>query len=214
MLPFTHEQFLSTFERYNAAVWPAQLVAYALGAAVVLMLLVPTPRRARLVTGVLALAWGWTGVAYHWIQFSSINPAAILFGALFLVQALLLGWSSFAGGLSHGGAGTARTWMGWALIAYAMVLYPLAGLLSGQRYEQLPMFGITPCPLTLFTFGVLLLARSRVGWHLLVIPFAWSLVGGSAAALLRIPQDWILLLSALAVLPILRQDARLRHAVA
>jgi hypothetical protein len=35
---------------------------------------------------------------------------------------------------------------------------------------------------------------------LLVIPVLWSLVGGSAAFLLQVPQDWILLASGLSVL--------------
>ena len=32
----------------------------------------------------------------------------------------------------------------------------------GQRYPAVPMFGITPCPLTIFTCGLLLLARRGV----------------------------------------------------
>jgi hypothetical protein len=61
------------------------------------------------------------------------------------------------------------------------------------------MFGITPCPVTIFTLGLLLLARPMY-WWLLVIPVLWSLVGGSAAFLLRVPQDWVLLVSGVAVL--------------
>lgn len=89
--------------------------------------------------------------------------------------------------------------MGWTLIAYAAVLYPLIGLWSGHSLEEVPMFGITPCPVTIFTFGPLLLARP-VAWWLLVIPFLWSLIGGSAAFLLEVPQDWVLALSGLAAL--------------
>jgi hypothetical protein len=68
------------------------------------------------------------------------------------------------------------------------------------------MFGITPCPLTLFTFGILLLASGRIRWSLLVVPGAWSLIGGSAAFLLDVPQDWPLLFMVLLV-PVLA----LRH---
>jgi len=31
MIPFTVDQFLNVFERYNIAVWPAQLILYLLG---------------------------------------------------------------------------------------------------------------------------------------------------------------------------------------
>jgi hypothetical protein len=61
------------------------------------------------------------------------------------------------------------------------------------------MFGITPCPVTLFTLGLLLLTTAPVPAWLLVIPLLWAQVGGSAAFLLDIPQDWLLLFSGAAV---------------
>jgi hypothetical protein len=76
----------------------------------------------------------------------------------------------------------------------------------------MPMFGITPCPVTLFSFGVLLLAQGPVPRRLLVIPFVWALVGGSAAFLLAVPQDWPLFASGLLVVPWLwRHPADARH---
>jgi hypothetical protein len=53
--------------------------------------------------------------------------------------------------------------LGLALIAYALVVYPLIGLWFGHSLGELPAFGVTPCPLVLFTFGILLLAQ-RVPW--------------------------------------------------
>ena len=41
---------------------------------------------------------------------------------------------------------------------------------SGHVYPAAPMFGVTPCPLVIFTFGMLLLSRERAPWPLLVIP--------------------------------------------
>jgi len=61
------------------------------------------------------------------------------------------------------------------------------------------MFGITPCPVTIFTLGLLLLA-APMPRGLLAIPFLWSLVGGSAAFLLGVPQDWVLLIAGIAAL--------------
>ena len=43
MLPFTHEAFIAVFRVYNVAIWPAQVVAYLLGATILLLLLRPTP---------------------------------------------------------------------------------------------------------------------------------------------------------------------------
>jgi hypothetical protein len=61
--------------------------------------------------------------------------------------------------------------------------------LAGQAWPRAPSFGIAPCPLAIFTFGLLLMAGPRVPWHLLVIPLLWAAVGGSAAWLLDMPQD-------------------------
>jgi hypothetical protein len=123
------------------------------------------------------------------------------FAALFVVQGLLFAHAAllrcdlrFARG--HG----PRAWLGWALIVYSALVYPLVGV-AGHGYPAMPMFGITPCPVTLFTFGMLLVAQGPVPRRLLIIPFLWALVGGSAAFLLAVPQDWPLLLSGALVVP-------------
>ncbi|MBX3602073.1 MAG: hypothetical protein KF863_15740 [Rubrivivax sp.] len=207
MLPFTREQFFDVFARYNAAVWPAQVAAYLLGVAAVLALLRPSPAGHRLVAGVLAAMWIWTGVAYHGLHFAPINPAALAFGALFVVQGLLFAVAGVA--RQRLVFGPTRGWaaaLGWGLGAYAAVLYPLLGLWSGHAWPVQPTFGITPCPVTLFSCGLLLLTTAPVPRWLLLIPVLWSLVGGSAAFLLGVPQDWPLLFSGLAVVLLALRD--------
>ena len=197
MLPFTPEQFFAVFADYNVAVWPVQAVAYAIGLVMAVALLRPSRSSDLTLGSGLALMWVWTGVAYHGLFFSSINRAALVFAALFVLQGLLFAQAGlqrrdlqFAP--ARGLAGIA----GWTLVIYAALLYPVLGIVSGHRYPALPMFGITPCPVTLFTLGVLLLARPPVPRRLLVIPILWTLVGGSAAFLLTVVQDWPLLLGA------------------
>ena len=145
--------------------------------------------------------WPAQVVAYHGLFFARINPAALAFGALFVVQGVLF---LIAGVVKHRlvfahSAGFASA-VGWALVVYAGVLYPLLGQWSGHVYPAQPTFGITPCPVTLFSFGVLLLTSAPVPRWLLIIPLAWSLVGGSAAFALGVPQDWPLLFSGLTIL--------------
>jgi hypothetical protein len=196
VLPFTREQFIANFAAYNEAVWPLQVLAYLLAGAMVVMLLRPSRRNSRLIGLGLAAMWALTGIAYHALFFSTINKAAWVFGALFVLQgALLFHAAVLRGGLDFGVAAGRTQWLAWALMAYASVVYPLVGLWAGHPYPEMPMFGITPCPVTIFTFGMLLMTTRPVSRWLLVIPFAWSLVGGSAAALLQIPQDWLLLAS-------------------
>ena len=65
------------------------------------------------------------------------------------------------------------------------------------------MFGVTPCPVVIFTFGLFLLATRPVPVWLLVVPFIWSLIGGSAAILLGVQQDWLLLASGFIAVPLI-----------
>jgi len=48
---------------------------------------------------------------------------------------------------------------------------------------------VTPCPTTIFTFGILLCAGGN-RLAVLVIPLLWSVIGGSAAVLWQVPQDY------------------------
>ena len=203
MLPFTAEQFLAVFAGYNAAVWPAQLVAYGLGAVAVALALRPSTRSDRVIAATLAVMWAWTGVAYHMLHFAAINAAAPVFGALFVAQALLLlHFGIVRSRLRFGSGARLSAPLGWALVVYASVAYPLIGIATGHGDPELPMFGITPCPVTIFTLGMILLTTAPVPKSLLAVPAIWSLVGGSAAFLLGIAQDWPLIVSGLVVAPL------------
>ncbi|MDP1701485.1 MAG: DUF6064 family protein [Aestuariivirga sp.] len=196
MLPFTREQFFTVFLEYNNAVWPASILAHGLALIALIAVLWPKPFWSRVTASFLAIMWAWTGLAYHGIFFSSINSAAFLFGALFVAQALLFfHFGVFNDRLQFSETQGPRAIMGWTFISYALIAYPLMGIAGGHAYETLPQFGITPCPVTLFTFGILLFAKSPLPWVLLVIPVIWSLIGGTAAIFLAVPQDWLLLAS-------------------
>lgn len=190
-MPFTVEQFFDVFERYNTSIWPAQLAAYGLGIAAIVLAFRDTATRSRIVSAILALFWIWMGVFYHIVHFSRINSAARVFGALFVVEGLLLivagGFFSKLRFRFRKGAIPA---VGAVFIVYAMVLYPLIGMLFGHSYPRCPMFGVAPCPTTIFTFGVFLWASRRIPIPLVIIPFLWSLVGTSAAINLQVPQDY------------------------
>ena len=144
MLPFSREQFIAVFAQYNVAIWPAQVAAALLGIGIVVTLWRGTASAARTVGGGLALMWVWTGVAYHGLFFSRINPAAFAFAALFVVQGMLLARAAWA---VRNGTRTHRSrWVagfGWALTLYAGVLYPVVGSMAGHSYPGTPTFGVT-----------------------------------------------------------------------
>lgn len=210
MLPFTREQFFAVFADYNVAVWPAQWIAYLLGAAVTLAVVLRACRYRRAVAACLAALWIWTGVVYHALFFAPINRAAFVFAAAFVLQGLAFGFFGVVRDtLRFDGRRGGTFGVGSIVVVYAAVVYPLLGWATGHNYPATPVFGITPCPLTLFTFGILLCTTAPVSRWLLVIPFLWSLVGGSAAFALGVAQDWVLLASGLVVVPlILLRDVR------
>jgi hypothetical protein len=208
-LPFTTEQFLAVFEGYNLAIWPIQIVAYGLGVSAVLVTLSRRPYGDRIASGILAVLWLWTGLVYHVLFFAPINPIATLFGAAFIGQAVI--WA-FAGvvmdRLRFRIGRDLPSVAGGACIVYAMALYPLIGYLLGHGYPRSPSFGVTPCPLTIFTFGLLLWSRVRVPRYVLAIPVAWSVVGMSAAVTLGIVEDLGLLVAALVGIALLINPGR------
>lgn len=200
MLPFTVEEFYAVFAAYNAAIWPAQVVAYALGLAAAAVLVfarrfAAPPLAHQFVCVALALMWLWTGVAYHALFFSAVNPAAYAFAALSVAEGLALLVASRR--LRFIAATPLDFGLGFFFIVYALVLYPLIGAWMGHSYPAAPVFGVAPCPVAIFTFGVLLQTQGRPSWWVIVPAFVWSLIGGSAAILLGVVQDWVLPVSGL-----------------
>jgi len=214
MLPFTVEQFLQVFEEYNQAIWPVHILAYALGIAAVVLAAKKFRYSDQAIGVILACFWAWTGVAYHLISFSTINGAAFGFGALFIVQAILwLVFGVFRPRLSFQLGANPYALAGVALIVYAMLIYPILGALLGHGYPRSPSFGVAPCPVTIFTFGMLLCTNARIPKTLLIIPFLWSLLGFSAAVSLGMREDiGLLLAGVLSVALLLWRDRTATHA--
>jgi hypothetical protein len=193
-MPFTTEQFFDVFARYNQAIFPWQVIAIMAGIMAVSLLWSNTRSASSGVLLVLAAMWLLNGLGYHWLHFAPINPIARLFAVVFVAEALLLAFSALARpGLRLKPRGDMVSMLGLACIGFAILIYPALGWLAGHRYPAVPMFGVAPCPTTIFTIGVLLQAPWREVRWLLVIPGLWAAIGGSASVLLGVPQDFGLL---------------------
>jgi hypothetical protein len=194
--PFTADIYLSLFETYNSAIWPAQVVAYGLGIAAVFLTLRPVAAGSRIVFAILSAFWLWNGIAYHLMHFFQINFAALGFAALFTVQGALFAAIAVNGRRSFCFRRSVLGWSGLLLCLFALVAYPLLGWLAGHGWPRAAAFGVAPAPTTIFTFGMLLMLGAAAPLHLAVIPLLWSLAGGSAAVfILRIPEDASLLVA-------------------
>ncbi len=194
-IPFTLQQFFAVFVRYNEAIGPAPILLIALALATLYLVARGHRLGGRVALVLLSVLWLWTGIVYHWLYFSAINPAANVFAAICVLQGLLflvLGMSRTP--LEFRFGPDRNTVAGALLTAYGLVVYPLLGILFGHTYPASPTFG-APCPTTIFTFGLLLLAP-RLPWWTLVIPAVWAAVGFNAALSFGVYEDFGLLAAA------------------
>lgn len=195
MMPFTTGQFLEVFRHYNLSVWPMPIALYVMGVFAAFFGTRKAPASDKVVSYILAFFWLWMGIAYHFAFFASINKAAYLFAAIFILQGVLFFVAKNK--LVYRFHRNIYGVTGAVLMFYAMVVYPVWGYFNGHVFPASPTFGL-PCPTTIFTFGILLWTDKKCPNYLLAIPFAWSLVGGSAAFLLGMEEDTGLLLAGVA----------------
>jgi len=194
-IPFTTEQFLDVIKFYNEAFFPIQILFNILAFWCVYLLFTNSHIKRKALLGYLAFLWLWMGIAYHLAFFTSINNAAYFFGTLFIIQGILLGFYTFAGGeLTFGFQKTWYNIVGIVFLFYALIAYPVLGHNLGHAYPYSPTFGL-PCPTTIFTFGIFLFAKTRLPIGLLVVPFIWSIIGFGAALNFTIYEDTGLLVA-------------------
>ncbi len=207
-LPFTRENFLEIFKQYNLGIYPLQYFFYFLAAMIVFLSVSKKPSFKKFVAWLLAFYWLWMGIVYHLYFFTRINPAAWLFGALFILQSyLLIHYSLIRKRLSFQFRNNIYGWSGALLILYALIIYPVIGSLSGHVYPYSPYIGL-PCPTTIFTLGLFLWQDKKLPFILLVIPILWSLIGTFAAMYLGIPEDTGLIISGIVVLILMMVKAQ------
>jgi hypothetical protein len=183
-LPFTVDQFYGVFAQYNEGVWPMQIVLYAIAISSLILLPQPRPAASRIIAGLLAALWVWMALTYCFLYLTRISVSGWIIGALLLTGGVWLGWvGGIEGGIRFGWRRDLQGAIGGLLVVYALAVYPLIGLAVGHRYPAMPTFGL-PCPVTIFTVGMLLFTTSPVPRSVFVVPAAWGLLGGASATLL------------------------------
>ena len=141
-LPFTRDQFFDLFAAYNEALWPA-LIALWIASVVASVLLLSSRRPPdRWISALLSAHWAWSALAYHVAFFTSINPAAWVFAALFLVQAALFFWSGVVQGRLSFAPQAQRVGAGG--LGPRRVLAGVSGINAVQHltWSRIPSFGV------------------------------------------------------------------------
>ncbi|MFO1187461.1 MAG: DUF6064 family protein [Alphaproteobacteria bacterium] len=203
MLVFSARNYYRLFELYNAAVWPAHIVALALGLAVLFCF---WRGMGRAMAVVLAVAWTWVALVFHVQYFSTITPFAPTFAAGTGLEAVLIAWTgAVRGGLAPVRDGSLSARVGLGIHLAALVGLPALGLAMGRTVGQTEIFALAPDPTALATIGLLLAVR-RIHWHLLVIPFLWCVNTGVTLVAMKVPDA--LVVPALAAAAILLAAVR------
>ena len=106
--------------------------------------------------------WAWNGLVFHLFYFAAINPAAYGFAVLFALQAAMLAIYAFKpSDIRFALHNPWRISAAFVLIVYAMLIYQVLGVIAGHGLLKGPLFGVAPCPTTIFTIGLLLFGDGR-----------------------------------------------------
>lgn len=188
LLLFAPRTYYRLFELYNLELWPLQLLALALGLAVLVLARRGGERAGRASAVILVLCWLWVAWGFHWQRYASINLAAGYFALAFVAQAALLLWSGvLRGRLAPPATSRLQQRAGLVLLLFALLIFPLIGPLLGRSWTQAEVFGMAPDPTALATLGVLLLVGGRPAWGLWPIPVAWCLLSGTTLWAMEAP---------------------------
>lgn len=194
--PFTIEQFFEVFEKYNASVFPIQIIFICVGILAIVLIHKQKNYSNHFITGFLGFLWLWIGIVYHFGFFTSINKAAYGFGILFILQGSFFVREMFRNNLKFNLQRNTRTYLGYFFILFGLIIYPLIGYLLGAEFITTISLGL-PCPTTILTFGFFMLTNSKFPRYLLIIPTIWAIIGTFAIVNFGVYQDFVMLLSAI-----------------
>jgi hypothetical protein len=194
-IPFTIDQFFEIIREYNTSIFPMQIILNLLALVSIILAIIKSNYTNKFISITLGFFWLWMGIVYHFIFFTKINPAAFVFAIFFVLQGIIfIYYGAVKNRISFG---FRKDWIGMVgllFIIYALLIYPILGILLGHTYPDNPTFGL-PCPTTIFTFGILLWTMKKVPIYFVIIPFLWSIIGLSAAINIRVYEDFGLIVA-------------------
>lgn len=194
--PFSSEQFFGVFEKYNESVFPVQILFIIAGLFVIFLLHKKPKMKDKFTALFLACMWLWAGAVYHIGFFTGITPAAYVFGAMFLIQGLIILILTFKNRIVFNLHNNIRSYAGYFFMIFGLILYPATGWLSGEGPVTTISSGL-PCPTTIMTFGLIMIAEGKSVKFLLIIPVIWTLIGVNAALNFGVYQDFMMVFAAI-----------------
>lgn len=189
--------FWNTIAKYNTATWPVQLLLIIL-AIVVLFLLARRPSRSSTIIAksYLVFLYLWIAVVYYAIYCAERSYSTLLsiyWGILALawVKDLMQDDTQFS---------LRNKFKPFGIFVLLLPLaYPLASTMRGLSFPYITT-PVMPCTVAIYTIGLLLLFTSRVNIFIVLLLLNWAMVGVTKTWFFGIPEDFILVLTAIPAL--------------
>ncbi len=161
----------------------------------------------------MSFLWLWSGIVFFIVFYGPAEVALFdltvtglwyIVGVLFIVEGILILVLGVArSSLSFKIGRDQYSIAGAVMIVYGTIIYPVVGLLTGFTYLTYPIFGIAPCPVTIFTLGLLQWTDQKVSVSVTIIPFIWAVMGVLPVIVLGIWADVGLILSGIIGFPLI-----------
>jgi len=163
------------------------ILTYVLAIVALLMVFRKSTHSNRIISFALTFLWLWIGVVFGMIVFGpfptvlagiEMTGSWYLFGSLFAIHGIImLYFGVVKDTMSFTWKPDNRHYIGLVIIIFGLIIYPFVGVLTGRVFPEYPIFGIMPCPVTLFTIGLLLWSDVKPSLPLVIIPIFWALMG-------------------------------------
>ena len=198
LLLFDARVYWRLFALENAAVWPAQSVALAAAALLILCLSRGQRPSGRWLGPALGVAWLWSGWHFVALRYGTVNWAAPTFAWGFYAEAALLAALGLSGRLVVLRRGPGA-WAGLGLLAAAVLVWPFLAALDGRPWDEAEVVVLAPDPTALATLGLLACAKhSRWTALLCAAPVLWLALSALTLVTLGAWQGWVVLAALLA----------------
>ena len=204
------EEFFDLFGSYNEMYLIVIVLTNVLAIIALLMVFRKSEYSNRVISFTLAFLWLWIGIVFGILVFGpfptvlagiEMSGSWYLFGSIFAIHGIiLLYFGVIKDTVSYSWKPGSRHFFGLLFIVFGLVIYPFVGVLTGRVFPEYPVFGIAPCPVTLFTIGLLLWSDKKPSLPLVAIPIFWALMGVVPVLIYGIYADIVTILSGIIAL--------------
>lgn len=197
--------FWNTIINYNQATWAAQIVIYAIGL-LLTVLLYKRPSKGITIAYKLFLAFcfGWIAIVFF-LLYGSVELNKYVTASFFSLIAILFVIDVFVGKTEF-----VRNTKYNKLVCLLFILlfsYPFVSLALGKHFPGITTW-LMPCPLTVFAIAVMISFFPRIDYKVFVLLILWALGGLPKIFMFKVPEDLILFISGAMALLVWVQQVR------